>query len=92
MTSDGRGEGGSAKSDFITKGSLIKHLMRGEGGSKKGKNHLTSYMDSPKSLFSARLKKVRNYDRNSSDHVSKGQIVISAAQEIGNNTVQIKTL
>ena len=45
-----------------------------------------------KSLFSARLKKVRNYDRNSSDHVSKGQIVISAAQEIGNNTVQIKTL
>ena len=47
MTSDGRGEGGSGKSDFIAKGSLIKHLMRGEGGSKKGKNHLTSYMDEP---------------------------------------------
>ena len=41
------GEGGSAKSDFINKGSLIKHLMRGEGGSKKVKNHLTSYMDDP---------------------------------------------
>ena len=46
MTSDGRG--GSAKSDFISKGSLIKHLMRGGGGgSKKGKNHLASYMDGP---------------------------------------------
>ena len=41
------GRGGSVKSDFITKGSLIKHLMRGEGGQKKGKNHLTSYMDDP---------------------------------------------
>ena len=30
------GEGGSAESDFITKGSLIKHLMRGGGGVKKG--------------------------------------------------------
>ena len=48
MTSDGRGEGGSAKSDFISKGALIKHLVREEGwGSKKGKNHLTSYMDGP---------------------------------------------
>ena len=48
MTSDGRGEGGSAKSDFITKGSLIKHLMRGGGGGvKKGQNHLTSYMVGP---------------------------------------------
>ena len=37
MTSDGRGRGGSAKSDLITKGSLIKHLMRGEGGSKMPK-------------------------------------------------------
>ena len=35
MTSDGRGKGGSAKSDFISKGSLIKHLMRGGGGVKK---------------------------------------------------------
>ena len=43
MTSDGSGEGGSTKSDFITIGSLIKHLMRGVGG-QKGKNHLTSYM------------------------------------------------
>ena len=34
MTSDGRG-GGSAKSDFISKGALIKHLMRGKGGGKK---------------------------------------------------------
>ena len=52
MTSDGRGgRGGSAKSDFIAKGSLIKHLMRGKGGSKKGKNHLTSYMDGPKSFM-----------------------------------------
>ena len=47
MTSDGRGEGGSARSEFISKGALIKHLMRGEGGSKNGKNHLTSYMDGP---------------------------------------------
>ena len=29
MMSDGKGEGGSAKSDFISKGALIKHLMRG---------------------------------------------------------------
>ena len=29
MISDGMGEGVSAKSDFISKGSLIKHLMRG---------------------------------------------------------------
>ena len=36
MTSDGRGRGGSAKSDFISKGALIKHLMRGGGGVKKG--------------------------------------------------------
>ena len=43
MTSDG-GREGSAKSDFIMKGSLIKYLKRGEGGSKKGKNHLTSYV------------------------------------------------
>ena len=35
MTSDGRGEGGSAKSDFITKGELKQHLMRGEGGGQK---------------------------------------------------------
>ena len=32
MTSDGRGEGGSAKSDVISKAVLIKHLMREEGG------------------------------------------------------------
>ena len=31
------GEGGSAKSDFINKGALIKHLMRGGGGSQKGR-------------------------------------------------------
>ena len=31
----GGGRGGPAKSDFITKGSLIKHLMRGGGGVKK---------------------------------------------------------
>ena len=37
MTSDGRGEGGSAKSDFISKGALIKHLMRGGRGSKRAK-------------------------------------------------------
>ena len=41
------GEGDSAKSDFISKGSLIKHLMRGGGGSKKTKNRLISYMDDP---------------------------------------------
>ena len=37
MTSDGRagGRGGSAKSDFISKVVLIKHLMRGGGGVKK---------------------------------------------------------
>ena len=37
----------SAKSDFITQWSLMKHLMTGEGGSKKAENHLTSYMDEP---------------------------------------------
>ena len=37
MTSDGRGEGGSAKSDFIRKESLIKHVMREGGGSKMAK-------------------------------------------------------
>ena len=31
MTLDGRREGGSAKSDFISKGSQMKHLMRGRG-------------------------------------------------------------
>ena len=41
------GRVGSAKSDFISKEALIKHLIRGGGGSKKGKNHLTSYMDGP---------------------------------------------
>ena len=51
MMSDGRGRGGSAKSDFIAKGPLIKHLMGGEGGSKNGKNHLMSYMDGPKGLY-----------------------------------------
>ena len=30
---DCRGEGGSVKSDFISKGALIKHLMMGEGHS-----------------------------------------------------------
>ena len=33
----------SAKSDFITKGALIKHLNE----SKKDQNHLTSYVDVP---------------------------------------------
>ena len=47
MTSDGMGEGGSAKSDFITKRPLIKHLMTVEGGRKRAENHLTSYMDDP---------------------------------------------
>ena len=36
MKSDGRGEGGSDKSDFISKGALINHLMRGGGGVEKG--------------------------------------------------------
>ena len=43
MTSDGSGKGGSAKSDFILKGVLTKHLMKGEeGGANKGKTVLTS--------------------------------------------------
>ena len=43
MISDGMGGGGgSAKSDFVSKGSLIKHLMRGGGGLKNTKNHLIS--------------------------------------------------
>ena len=46
MTSDGRGKG-----DFKSKGALIKHLMRGGGGSKNGKNHPTSHMDGPLSTF-----------------------------------------
>ena len=39
MTSDGRGEGGSVKSDLISKGALTKHLMRGwgRGGQKRAK-------------------------------------------------------
>ena len=46
------GGGGPSKSDFIFKGSLIKHLMRGRGsGSKKTKNHLISYMDDPLVFF-----------------------------------------
>ena len=36
MTSDARGRGGSAKSEFIKYGSLTKHLMKGGGGVKKG--------------------------------------------------------
>ena len=36
MKLDGRG--GSAKSDFISKGALIKHLIRGGGGKKKQKS------------------------------------------------------
>ena len=43
MTSDGKGEGGSTKSDFISKGIVIKHLMT--RGSKKAENYLTSFMD-----------------------------------------------
>ena len=46
MTSDGRGGGGSANSGFTDKKALIKHVVRGRG-SKKDKNHLTSYMDGP---------------------------------------------
>ena len=42
------GDGGSAKSDFIGKGAVIRHLMR---GSKYGKNHLTSYMDGPLEIY-----------------------------------------
>ena len=38
MTSDGRGEGVSVKSDFICKAVLIKHLMRGEGVQKGQKS------------------------------------------------------
>ena len=40
--------GGVAKSDFTTKGSLIKHLIRGVRV-KNDKNHQTSYMDGPTS-------------------------------------------
>ena len=54
MTSDGRG-GGSAKSDFISKAVLIKHLMRGGGRVKKrqkssdviyGRPHILFYLQS----------------------------------------------
>ena len=34
MTLDGRGEGGSVKSDLISEGPLTKHLMRGGKGPK----------------------------------------------------------
>ena len=37
MTLDGRGRVGLAKSDFISKGALMKYLMRGEGGQKRAK-------------------------------------------------------
>ena len=46
MTSDGMGERGSAKSDFICKGAL-KTSDEGGGGSKQGENHVTSYVDGP---------------------------------------------
>ena len=35
MTSEGRGEWGSAKSNFMSEGALIKHMMKGEGGGQK---------------------------------------------------------
>ena len=38
MTSDGMDGGGSAKSDFIYKGALTKHLMTVEGGQKGWKS------------------------------------------------------
>ena len=56
MMSDGRGKGGgSARSDFMSEGVLIKRLMRGEGGVKKQQKSsdliygrpLTSFMDGP---------------------------------------------
>ena len=37
-------EGSPAKSDFIKKWALTKHMMRGV---KKGQNYLTPYMTSP---------------------------------------------
>ena len=45
MRSEGRGEGDSEKSDFL-RGTNETSDEEG-GGSKKGKNHLTSYMDGP---------------------------------------------
>ena len=39
--------GGSAKSDVISEATLTKHLMRGKGWEKGGKNHLTSCIDGP---------------------------------------------
>ena len=41
-------EGGSTKSDFISKGALIKHLMRGEGVKKFQKASDVIYGQPPK--------------------------------------------
>ena len=51
MTSDGRGRVGAAESDFISKGPLTKHLMRGEvGGQKRPKSSGVIY-GRPLSVF-----------------------------------------
>ena len=43
MASDDMDGGDSAKSDFISKGSLTNHLMTGGGVVKKAENHLTQH-------------------------------------------------
>ena len=51
-TSDDSGKGGLAKSDFILKGALTKHLMRGERGQKRAKKIDTSLKkDLTQSIF-----------------------------------------
>ena len=50
------GGGVSAKADFIGKGSLIKHLMRGEGGVKKVQKLSDIIYGTPLMVLSKRVK------------------------------------
>ena len=51
------GKGGSAKSDFISKGALIKRLMRGEGGQKRAKIICRRMWKTPNEYFSGVVEK-----------------------------------
>ena len=64
------GRGGSAKFDFIEQGSLIKHLMRGGGGVKKGPKSSDviygrplTYLLNASFMGDVRCVKIRGYKR-----------------------------
>ena len=54
LTSDDRGSGGSAKSDFITKEALIKCLMRGGGGVNRGQKSSDVIYERPLNVLISR--------------------------------------